>query len=147
MSQQPQIGAPVVGVGVVVMRGAAVLMVRRAHPPRAGSWSLPGGKQQLGETVAEAAARELAEETGLTDLDWLGVAEVVDLIDRDETGGIRFHYTVIDFAARWRSGEALAGDDAEAVAWVTPEDYDRYQLTPLVRQAVGKALHLSGTGL
>lgn len=133
---------PVVGVGTVVMKGEAVLIIRRAHPPRAGSWSLPGGKQRLGETVAEAAARELAEETGLTDLDWLGVADVVDLIDRDPAGNLRFHYTVIDFAARWRAGEPTAGDDADAVAWAMPGDYDQYGLTDLVRRVIGKAFSL-----
>ena len=113
-----------------MIKGDAVLIVRRAHPPRAGSWSLPGGKQQLGETILEAAARELAEETGLTEVDWLGLADVVDLMDHDEDGALRFHYTVVDFAARWRSGEPLAGDDAAEVAWATPRDYDTYGLTP-----------------
>ena len=134
---------PVVGVGVAVIKGDAVLIVRRAHPPRAGSWSLPGGKQQLGETILEAAARELAEETGLTEVDWLGLADVVDLMDHDEDGALRFHYTVVDFAARWRSGEPLAGDDAAEVAWAGPEDYDRYDLTPLVRQVIAKSLRLA----
>lgn len=125
------------------MKGEAVLIIRRAHPPRAGSWSLPGGKQRLGETLAEAAARELAEETGLTDLDWLGIADVVDLMDRDGSGNLRFHYTVIDFAARWRSGEPVAGDDADSVAWAMPGDYDRYGLTDLVRRVIGEAFRLS----
>jgi ADP-ribose pyrophosphatase YjhB (NUDIX family) len=138
---------PVVGVGVAVIKGDAVLIIRRAHPPRAGSWSLPGGKQQLGETTLEAAARELAEETGLSDLDWLGLADVVDLMERDEAGALRFHYTVVDFAARWRSGEPVAGDDAAEVAWVAPGDYDAYGLTPLVRQVIAKSLRLAAACL
>jgi len=130
--------APVVGVGTVVLKGDAVLLVRRAHPPRAGSWSLPGGKQQWGETTAEAALRELFEETGIQ-AELLGVADVVDLIDRDEAGAIRFHYTVIDYAARWLSGEPVAGDDADAVIWATEDDFDRLGITPLARQVIAKA--------
>jgi ADP-ribose pyrophosphatase YjhB (NUDIX family) len=139
----PRKAGPVVGVGVAVIKGGSVLIIRRSHPPRAGSWSLPGGKQHLGETVLEAAARELAEETGLTEVDWLGLADVVDLMDRDEAGALRFHYTVVDFAARWRCGEPLAGDDAAEVTWAGPEDYDRYDLTPLVRQVIAKSLRLA----
>ncbi|HVI50234.1 MAG TPA: NUDIX domain-containing protein [Candidatus Sulfotelmatobacter sp.] len=130
---------PVVGVGTVVMKGQAVLLIRRAHPPRAGSWSLPGGKQKRGETVLDAARRELAEETGLTDVLWLGVADVVDLMDRAEDGTLRFHYTVVDFAALWRAGDVRAGDDADAAAWVTQDQFDAYGVTPLVRSVVGKA--------
>ncbi len=55
---------PMVGVGVVVWRGAQFLLIRRGKPPRAGLWSLPGGLQELGETVRETAAREIREETG-----------------------------------------------------------------------------------
>lgn len=138
---------PAVGVGAVVMHGDAVLLIRRGQPPRAGTWSLPGGKQKLGETVIAAARRELAEETGLSDLEWLGIADVVDLMDRDETGGLRFHYTVVDFAAVWRSGRIRAGDDAVDAAWVTIEEFADYGVTPLVRQVIDKAWALRRTAL
>lgn len=64
-------------------------------------------------------------------------------MDRDGSGNLRFHYTVIDFAARWRSGEPVAGDDADSVAWAMPGDYDRYGLTDLVRRVIGEAFRLS----
>ena len=133
--------SPVVGVGCVVFKGEAVLLVRRAHPPRAGSWSLPGGKQQWGETLAEAALRELMEETAIT-ADLLGIAEVVDLIDRDEAGLVRHHYTVVDYAARWLSGKAVAGDDAAEVIWALPDDFERLELTPLALQVIAKARYI-----
>jgi ADP-ribose pyrophosphatase YjhB (NUDIX family) len=112
---------PRVGVGVVVWRGDKVLLVRRARPPQAGEWSLPGGGQELGETLAEAARREVAEETGLA-IRPTGVLTAVDSIHRDDAGRVRFHYTLIDLVAEWRAGEAEAGDDVDAVRWATPDE-------------------------
>ena len=109
---------PVVGVGAVVWRGDRVLLIRRGKPPRLGQWSLPGGAQQLGETLEEAIAREVREETGL-DLAELRFLATVDLIERDPDGLVRYHYTLIDFVAEAAAGEAVPGDDAAAVAWFT----------------------------
>ena len=108
---------PIVGVGVVVFRGADVLLIRRAKPPVSDRWSIPGGAQEIGETVREAALREVAEETGLA-VEIAGLVDVVDGITRDAEGRARYHYTLVDFAARWVSGEARAASDAAAVRWV-----------------------------
>jgi ADP-ribose pyrophosphatase YjhB (NUDIX family) len=108
---------PLVGVGVVVLRDGRVLLIRRAKPPRQGEWSLPGGLQKLGETVFEAACREVVEETGVG-IRPLGVIDVVDLIERDrDDRRVRYHYTLIDVVADWVSGEAVAAGDAAAVFW------------------------------
>jgi 8-oxo-dGTP diphosphatase len=107
---------PVVGVGAVVWRGDRVLLVRRGRPPRLGQWSLPGGGQLVGETLLEAVAREVHEETGLA-LDEIRLLTTLDLIDRDADGRVRYHYTLVDFTAEAGPGEAMAGDDADAVAW------------------------------
>ncbi len=77
---------PWVGVGVVVWRGDEILLVRRAKPPRVGEWSIPGGAQSLGETVFEAAIREVREETGIA-IRPTGIITVVDSILRDEQNG------------------------------------------------------------
>jgi ADP-ribose pyrophosphatase YjhB (NUDIX family) len=114
---------PIVGVGVVVWRAERVLLIQRARPPRQGEWSLPGGGQLLGESVEQAARREVLEETGLT-LDRLELLTVVDLVDRDDAGPVRYHYTLIDFVAEAADGEARPGDDARAAAWVLPEALD-----------------------
>ena len=103
---------PVPAVGVVVLRGEEVLLVRRGTPPRLGQWSLPGGRIEFGETVEAAAIRELTEETGVV-AELLGLIEVVDAVFTSRTsGGVTRHYVLIDFAARWLSGEPVAGDDA-----------------------------------
>ena len=118
---------PLIGVGVVVWRGDRVLLIRRGKPPRQNSWSLPGGRQEWGETVAQAGQREVWEETRL-EIDVRDVVAVVDLIERDEAGAVNLHYTLIDLLGEWRSGEAVASDDAAEVAWATLDELDRYEL-------------------
>jgi 8-oxo-dGTP diphosphatase len=118
---------PFVGVGVVVWRGDEVLLIERGKGPVSGNWSLPGGKQELGETVRETAHREIKEETGI-DIDIVALLDVVDLVRHDREGRVRFHYTLVDFTAEWRAGEAVAGDDAAAVRWVRLDDLDQYTL-------------------
>ena len=110
---------PLVGVGVVVWFGGRVLLVRRAKPPRAGQWSLPGGAQRLGETVAEAARREVLEETGLA-LERPEVVATVDLIERDDDGRVRYHYTLIDVTAEATTADARPGSDAAEARWFAP---------------------------
>jgi ADP-ribose pyrophosphatase YjhB (NUDIX family) len=111
---------PIVGVGVVVWHGEHVLLVRRSRPPRQGQWSLPGGAQLLGETLAESAAREVAEETGVV----IGPPVLVtclDLIERDDADAVAFHYTLVDFTAEALGDVLQAGDDAAEAAWFGPE--------------------------
>ena len=114
---------PYVGVGIVVFRDDSVLLVERVKPPIRHRWSIPGGAQEIGETVHQAALRELMEETAL-EADLIGLIDVVDSITRDEQSRVQFHYTLVDFAAEWRSGEAVAGDDAGAVRWVPLAELD-----------------------
>lgn len=98
---------PVPAVGVVCLRGREVLLIRRGKPPREGEWSLPGGRVEWGETVEAAALRELREETGVQ-AELTGLLAVVDgLFPAADT-----HYVLIDYVARWVSGEPRAGDDA-----------------------------------
>lgn len=121
---------PMIGVGAVVLRGDRVLLIRRAKPPRQGEWSLPGGLQKLGETVYEAAAREVLEETGVVARP-RGIIGVFDLIERDsdaEGALVRWHYTLIDVVARWQAGEPQAAADAAEARWFSVAE---------VRQVVG----------
>jgi len=126
--------APQVGVGAIVWKDDKVLLIRRGQPPRKGSWSLPGGRQQLGETVNEGVAREVREETGI-EIRILDMVAVVDLIER-EGDAIAYHYTVIDVVAEWVSGEAVAGDDAAEVAWVRADALAPYDLTPKMLEVI-----------
>jgi 8-oxo-dGTP diphosphatase len=112
---------PVVGVGAIVWRGERVLLIRRGRPPRLGQWSLPGGAQQLGETLEEAIRREVREETAL-ELARVSFLTTVDLVERDPAGRVRYHYTLVDFSAEADGGDPIAGDDAAAVAWFEPDE-------------------------
>jgi ADP-ribose pyrophosphatase YjhB (NUDIX family) len=127
----------VVAVGAIVWKEERFLLIRRGQPPRKGGWSIPGGRQEAGETVHEAVHREILEEAGI-EIDIIGVAAVVDLIDREEDD-IKHHYTVIDMLAEWRSGEACAGDDAMDVAWVPLEEIGQYDLPELQIQVITDA--------
>ncbi len=115
---------PIPAVGVVCWRGDEVLLIRRGRAPRQGEWSIPGGKVERGESLHEAARRELLEETGVT-------AEIGGLIEVYEIIDAAFHYVLIDYRAIWLSGEPVASDDAdearfmpldEALAKVSRED-------------------------
>lgn len=132
---------PMVGVGAVVWRDGRVLLVKRAKPPRLGQWSLPGGLQEVGETVFDTARRELREETGL-DIEVLEVAEVVDYIERDDQGRVRYHYTLVDVLAVAPEGEAVAGEDAAEVRWFGPEELPGLTLPPDTERVALKALAL-----
>jgi ADP-ribose pyrophosphatase len=110
---------PRVGVGAFVVKNGSVLLVRRMGAPAAGLWAIPGGNLILGETINGCAEREIKEETGIT----IRAGEIIhtfEIIDKDENGGIRFHYVVIDVAAEYISGEPLAADDALDARWVSP---------------------------
>jgi 8-oxo-dGTP diphosphatase len=134
---------PLVGIGVVVLRDdpGAVLLARRGNPPDAGRWSLPGGVQELGETAEAAARRELLEETGLT-VGTLLLAGQVDSIHRDPDGRVRFHYTIIDFAARWCGEAAHPGGDITEVTWAAIDRLEDYGLWTEALRIIGLARRL-----
>ncbi len=125
------------------MRRDQVLLVRRAKPPRMNAWSLPGGLQKLGETVFAAATREVREETGVDAEGWTLVA-VADLIEHDDAGRVRYHYTLIDVAATWRAGEAVAGGDAAAVAWAKIDDLGPFDLWDETERVIRLAFARTG---
>lgn len=120
---------PRVAVGAVVFKNNRVLLVRRGQPPSEDLWAIPGGSVEIGETLQEAAEREILEETGIT----IRAGEPVytfDAIERDDTGKIRFHYVIIDLGADYISGDPKAGDDALEARWVTEQEVNELHVSP-----------------
>ena len=123
MRERVETAAPVVVVGAIVVDDAGrLLVVKRANPPAQGRWSVPGGRVELGESLADAVAREVLEETGL-------VVEVGALAGVAEVNDGRYHVVILDHHARVTGGELLAGDDAAAVAWLRRSELDALELT------------------
>ena len=125
---------PTVAVGLIARdRRGRLLVVRRGKPPAKGSWSLPGGKVEAGETLAQAAARELREETGLE----ARIGEVAGVVERIGEG---FHYVIADLWAELDDTEPVAASDVDEAALVELEALPRLDLTP------GLAEFLAGVG-
>ena len=100
----------------VTLSETEVLLVRRANPPDQGLWGYPGGKVEFGETMAEAAVRELAEETGLVAVAVEDLGKI-ELIERDAAGRVLYHYYLGVVLCEGPPGPVIAADDAEEAAW------------------------------
>ena len=112
---------PLVGVGAVIIDDDRVVLVKRGHAPLEGKWSIPGGVLEIGETLRKAAVREALEETGLT----IEPTELLGVFERvipDQAGRMQYHYVLIDFLCRRKSGELVAADDAEEARWFRREE-------------------------
>ncbi|MGH9487957.1 MAG: NUDIX hydrolase [Terriglobales bacterium] len=122
---------PIVGVGVVVLQHGQLLLVQRGHAPLQGLWSVPGGKVELGESTRAAAAREVEEETGIA-VEIGRLLTVVDRIQHDDAGAVRYHYVLVEFEARPRHSGARprAATDALQARWVGWADLATYPLVP-----------------
>ncbi|MCJ9427587.1 NUDIX hydrolase [Kordiimonas marina] len=129
---------PIVCAGAVVFRGQEVLLIRRGKAPREDEWSIPGGRQELGETIAETAVREVKEETGL-DIRLGSLLDVVNFIDRNGDGGVRFHYTLVDFVAEADGGDLAAGTDARDARFFSLDEALKLPLWEETRRIIGMA--------
>jgi 8-oxo-dGTP diphosphatase len=124
-----------------VLDGKRVLLERRGQPPAQGTWALPGGLIELGETAEAAIRREVHEECGI-EVDVGPILGLFEPIYSDPDGRIRYHFVVIDFLAHYRAGVLRVGDDAAEAAWVDPADFAEYELTAATRNMIRRALEL-----
>lgn len=121
--------APIASVGAVVWKDGRILLVKRGKEPFKGWWTVPGGAVELGETIYEAARREVREECNI-DVEAERVLDAVDNVVRDGEGRIRYHYVIVDVLANYTGGEVRAGSDAEACRWVNPDEIRGMDVTP-----------------
>ena len=133
---------PLLAASLACFRDGAVLLARRGRAPSHGLWSLPGGLVELGETAREAAARELLEETGVR-AEVVGLADLIEVVKRDEAGVVERHMAVLAYAGRWLSGEPVPGEEATEVAWLAPDRVGELDATPGLADVVRRAAELA----
>src|SRR5215469_8069372 len=126
-----------IGVGSIIIEDDRVVLVKRAHPPIQGQWSIPGGVLEVGEPVREAAVREAREETGLI-VEAGELLGVFDRVLRDAQKRVQYHYVLIDFLCRPVGGEFLAASDATEVSWFTREELPGLNLAEDTQQVIEK---------
>jgi len=136
---------PIVGVGAIVLDGDRVLLVKRAHEPLKGEWSVPGGVVDVGETLEEAIRREVREETCL-DIEVGPIVDVLDRIRYDPDGRVKFHYVLVDFVCRPVSGTLQCASDAEEAMWAECADLGRYGVADATISIIDKAIARRATG-
>jgi len=128
---------PLVGVGAIIIDGARVLLVKRAHPPLQAQWSIPGGVLEVGELVREAAVREAREETGL-EVEPGELLGVYDRILRNDEKRVQYHYVLIDFLCRPVGGDLRAASDAAEVSWFTRQELPALNLAEDTQDVIRK---------
>lgn len=120
---------PFLAASIAVFRDGRVLLAERVNPPAANRFSLPGGVVEAGETLEEAALRELVEETGVS-ARILGFNDHVEVIEREQDGRIARHFVVASFVAEWVAGDGRVGPEARRIDWVDPDGVERLATTP-----------------
>lgn len=129
---------PWAGVVVVVWRDDKFLLTLRAKPPHAGSWGLPGGALNLGETAFMAAVREVQEETGILCQPRVSFT-TVDIIERDTSGAVAFHFLLASVVADYVSGTIRPSDDAQDACWFMTDNLATLPNVPLTAELVAQS--------
>jgi len=123
---------PVVGIGAVIIQEGKIALIKRSNEPSKGKWTIPGGLVELGENLETAVIRETKEET-LLDVENPQLIDVVDNVDLDEQGKIKYHYVIIDYLVHVKAGNIQAASDAEELRWVPFDEVETYNLTASFR--------------
>ena len=129
---------PILAVSAAIFRGGKVLIVRRARKPALGVYTLPGGGVETGETLIEAVAREVREETSLV-IEPVGLAGYREAIVRDAQSGVERHFVILCFAAHWRGGEPVLNDELDDARWLDPAELSGLRTTEGLAEIVAAA--------
>ena len=132
---------PFLAASVAVFRDGRVLVAARGRPPLDAVYSLPGGLVEPGETLGEAALRELREEVGV-EAALIGFVAPVEYIERDAAGRARRHFVICAHAARWTAGEPQTGTEALDVRWIDEDEAAGLPTTPGLAGVLRRAFAL-----
>jgi len=135
---------PFLAVSAAIFRNGKVLLVRRARKPALNLYTLPGGAVEAGETLVEAAIREVREETSLS-IEPVALAGHREVIARDDEGKVERHFVILCFASRWLSGEPVRSDELDDSRWVDPSELGNYRTTDGLAEIVTAAATLLAT--
>jgi 8-oxo-dGTP diphosphatase len=133
---------PILAVSVAVFRDGKVLLARRGRAPLKGFYSLPGGRVELGESLQEAALRELYEEVAVR-AEIVAFNDHVESITRDSRG-VSSHFVIASFVALWREGEGSESEEADALSWIDPALPFSEPMTPGLGPILARAARLIG---
>ena len=134
---------PILAVSAAIIRDGKVLIVRRARPPASGVYTLPGGGVEVGESLTEAVAREVMEETALA-VEPVALAGYREAIMRDRDGRVERHFVILPFAARWLAGEPVLNEELSEAAWRHPSELTGLKTTQGLAEIVAAAYALIG---
>lgn len=135
---------PFLAVSAAIFRNGKVLVVRRARKPALNLYTLPGGAVEAGETLVEAAIREVREETSLS-IEPVALAGHREVIARDDAGKVERHFVILSFASRWLAGEPVLSDELDDSRWVDPSELGNYRTTDGLAEIVTTAVTLLAT--
>lgn len=135
---------PFLAVSAAIFRNGKVLVVRRARKPALNLYTLPGGAVEAGETLVEAAIREVREETSLS-IEPVALAGHREVIARDDAGKVERHFVILSFASRWLAGEPVLSDELDDSRWVDPSELGNYRTTDGLAEIVTTAATLLAT--
>jgi 8-oxo-dGTP diphosphatase len=132
---------PILAVSAAIIRDGKVLIVRRARPTAGGLYTLPGGGVEVGESLVEAVAREVMEETQLA-VEPIALAGYREAVVRDGDGRIERHFVILPFAARWIAGEPVLNEELSEAAWRLPAELAGLKTTQGLAEIIASAFAL-----
>lgn len=132
---------PFLAVSAAILRDGKVLVVRRARKPALNLYTMPGGVVEAGETLFEAAAREVREETAL-EIEPVALAGHREAVMRDAQGRVERHFVILCFAARWLSGEPVLNEELDDARWILPAELSGLRTTEGLAEIVASAVEI-----